>query len=213
MSGGGSSGANAYWPGFVDALTNVVIAMIFVVVVLAISLSFAAQMMGKKLAEKYIQEHQAKAQTQSPPPAPPAAAPPPQPVLKESALVKTTRIAVAGNEASAAASAAGGAVRQVRNTLQLDYAATAITLDAAAAERFKAAVAALGPDLKQRPVEIVASGAGMALSDNQRAAYLRVMAVRNSLLELGVAPERIAVRIDTTVDLPAPRLNVSFGNP
>lgn len=209
MSGGGS-GANAYWPGFVDALTNVVIAMIFVVVVLAISLSFAAQMMGRKLAEKYIQEHQAKAQAQAPPPAP---APAPQPVLKESALVKTTRIAVAGNEAAAAASAAGGAVRQVRNTLQLDYAATAITLDAAAAERFKAAVAALGPDLAQRQVEIVASGAGMALSDNQRAAYLRVMAVRNSLLELGVAPERIAVRIDTTVDLPAPRLNVSFGNP
>jgi len=205
MSGGGS-GANAYWPGFVDALTNVVIAMIFVVVVLAISLSFAAQMMGKKLAEKYIQEHQAK-QAQAPPARPPA----PQPVLAESALVKTTRIAVAGNEA--AASAAGGAVRQVRNTLQLDYAASAITLDAAAADRFKAAVAALGGSLAQRSVQIVASGAGMALNDNQRAAYLRVMAVRNTLLDLGVAPERITVRIDTTTEMPAPRLNVSFGNP
>ena len=32
MAGGGSGG-NSYWPGFVDALTNVVIAMIFVVVV------------------------------------------------------------------------------------------------------------------------------------------------------------------------------------
>lgn len=209
MSGGGS-GANAYWPGFVDALTNVVIAMIFVVVVLAISLSFAAQMMGKKLAEKIIQEHQAK-QAQAPPPPPPPRPPAPQPELAESALVKTTRIAVAGNEA--AASAAGGAVRQVRNTLQLDYAASAITLDAAAADRFKAAVAALGGSLAQRSVQITASGAGMALSDNQRAAYLRVMAVRNTLLDLGVAPERIAVRIDTTTEMPAPRLNVSFGNP
>ncbi|OYU73257.1 MAG: hypothetical protein CFE45_37830, partial [Burkholderiales bacterium PBB5] len=188
----GGSGANAYWPGFVDALTNVVIAMIFVVVVLAISLSFAAQMMGKKLAEKYIQEHKEKLAQ-----APPAAPPPPQPQLKESALEKTTRIAVAGNEA---ASAAGGAVRQVRNTLQLDYASSAITLDAAAADRFKAAVAALGGNLAQRRVQIVAAGPGMAISDNQRAAYLRVMAVRNTLLELGVAADHIDVRIDTEVE-------------
>lgn len=208
MSGGGS-GANAYWPGFVDALTNVVIAMIFVVVVLAISLSFAAQMMGKKLAEKLIQEHQAKAALAQPPPKA-AAAPAPQPELPPSVLQKTTRIAVAGNES--AASAAGGAVRQVRNTVQLDYAAAAITLDAAAADRFKAAVAALGGSLGQRSAQIVASGAGMALSDNQRAAYLRVMAVRNTLLDLGVSPERIQVRIDTATELPAPRLDVSFGN-
>jgi len=208
MSGGGS-GANAYWPGFVDALTNVVIAMIFVVVVLAISLSFAAQMMGKKLAEKLIQEHQARAALAQPPPKA-TAAPAPQPELPPSVLQKTTRIAVAGNES--AASAAGGAVRQVRNTVQLDYAAAAITLDAAAADRFKAAVAALGGSLGQRSVQIVASGAGMALSDNQRAAYLRVMAVRNTLLDLGVSPERIQVRIDTATELPAPQLDVSFGN-
>lgn len=205
MSGGGS-GANAYWPGFVDALTNVVIAMIFVIVVLAISLSFAAQMMGKKLAEKLIEEHKAKTAQ-----APPAATPPPaQLQAAPSALVKTTRIAVVGNEVAASAPAA--ALRQVRNTLQLDYAATAITLDTAAADRFKAAVVALG-SLGQRRVEVVAGGPGMAIGDNQRAAYLRVMALRNQLLELGVAPDRIDVRIDTAADLPAPRLNVSFGTP
>ena len=205
MSGGGS-GANAYWPGFVDALTNVVIAMIFVVVVLAISLSFAAQMMGKKLAERLIEEHKAKV-AQAPPGATP---PPPQLQTAESALVNTTRIAVAGNETPASAPVA--AMRQVRNTLQLDYAASAITLDAAAADRFKAAVAALGP-LAQRRVEVAAGGPDMAISDNQRAAYLRVMALRNMLLELGVQPDRIDVRIDTTLDLPGPRLNISFSAP
>ena len=204
MSGGGS-GANAYWPGFVDALTNVVIAMIFVVVVLAISLSFAAQMMGKKLAERLIAEHKATVAQ-----APPGAPPPPQLQTAESALVNTTRIAVAGNETPASAPAA--AMRQVRNTLQLDYAASAITLDAAAADRFKAAVAALGP-LAQRRVEVAAGGPDMAISDNQRAAYLRVMALRNLLLELGVQPDRIDVRIDTTLDLPGPRLNISFSAP
>ncbi len=207
MSGGGS-GANAYWPGFVDALTNVVIAMIFVVVVLAISLSFAAQLMGKRIAEKFIQEHQAKAAQASPATPPPAT---PAPQAAPSVLTKTTRIAVAGNETPALA--AGGAVRQVRNTLQLDYAASAITLDAAAADRFKAAVAALGGNLAQRRVQIVAGGPGMAISDNQRAAYLRVMAVRNTLLELGVGADHIDVRIDTDTALPGPQLNISFANP
>jgi|JI10StandDraft_1071094.scaffolds.fasta_scaffold308859_2 hypothetical protein len=205
MSGGGS-GANAYWPGFVDALTNVVIAMIFVVVVLAISLSFAAQMMGKKLAEKLIEEHKAKVAQ-----APPAPAVPAQLPAQESALARTTRIAVVGNEAPASAPAT--AVRQVRNTLQLDYAAAAITLDPAAADRFKAAVAGLGGSLAQRRVQIVAGGPGMSISDNQRAAYLRVMAVRNMLLELGLAADRIDVRIDTDVELPAPRLNIAFTEP
>ena len=168
MSGGGS-GANAYWPGFVDALTNVVIAMIFVVVVLAISLSFAAQMMGKKLAEKLIEEHKAKVAQ-----APPAPAVPAQLPAQESALARTTRIAVVGNEAPASAPAT--AVRQVRNTLQLDYAAAAITLDPAAADRFKAAVAGLGGSLAQRRVQIVAGGPGMSISDNPKPSEFQAIA-------------------------------------
>ena len=41
-----------YWPGFVDALTNVVIAMVFVIVVLAIALSFSAQLLAKRMAAR-----------------------------------------------------------------------------------------------------------------------------------------------------------------
>lgn len=205
MSGGGS-GANAYWPGFVDALTNVVIAMIFVVVVLAISLSFAAQMMGKKLAEKLIEEHKAKVAQAPPRPDLPAQLP-----AQESSLSSTTRIEVAGSEA--AASAPTAAVRQLRNTLQLDYTSAAITLNPEATDRFKAAVGGMGASLGQRRVEIVAGGPAMSLSDNQRAAYLRVMSVRNLLLELGVPADRIAVRIDTEVNLSTPRLNIAFTEP
>jgi outer membrane protein OmpA-like peptidoglycan-associated protein len=201
MSAGGS-GANAYWPGFVDALTNVVIAMIFVVVVLAISLSFAAQMMGKKLAAKIIQEHTAKLAQ-----APPASAAPAPPVA-ESTLPGTTRIAVAGNER--AASAPPSRVKKANNTLQLDFQPGALTLDPEAAERFKAAVSALGKDAARKRAEVVATGPAMSMSDNQRAAFTRVMAVRNALLEMGFDADRIQVRIATDVDMPAPSVNVSF---
>lgn len=201
MSSGGS-GANSYWPGFVDALTNVVIAMVFVIVVLAISLSFAAQMMGKKLAEKYIKEHAEKTALA----APAKASPPAQAPVAESVLPAATRIAVAGNER--AASSAGGTLRRVRNSLALDFAPGAMTLDTQAEERFRAALAALGGEPVRRRVELVATGPAMQLSDNQRTAYLRVMAVRNALLDQGVKPDRIQVRIDTDTEVASASVNV-----
>ncbi len=206
---GGKSSANSYWPGFVDALTNVVIAMIFVVVVLAISLSFAAQLMGKKLAEKYIKEHTDKVTATQPsatPPPAPVAAPTPQ--VAESNLRNTTRIPVAGNEK--AASSAASQVRPLRNTVQLDFAPGALTLDTAAAERFREVAQGVRKDPSIRGVVVVASGPAMSMSDNQRAAFLRVMAVRNLLLEMGFSGDRIQTRIDTETEMSGPSVNVAF---
>src|SRR5690349_22145149 len=97
-----------YWPGFVDALTNVVIAMVFVIVVLAIALSFAARLMGQRLAEEIVKKHTAAAAA-SAAAAPPAAAA--GDTAPRSELQGRTRIAVQGNEH--AASSAGGRVRNV----------------------------------------------------------------------------------------------------
>jgi hypothetical protein len=201
---GGKSGGDAYWPGFVDALTNVVIAMIFVVVVLAIALAFAAQMMGKKLAERYIKEHEAQvaAKAAPAPPSPPEALP-----LRESALPRQ-RIAVAGAERASAPPSAK--LQSARNTLQLDFAPNALTLDEAAAQQFKAAIATAVAAQATRRVQILARGPAMSLSDNQRAAYLRVMATRNVLLESGISPDHIEVRIDTEHDAASASVNVSF---
>ncbi len=37
-----------YWPGFVDALGNTIIAMVFVVIVLAVSLSMYAKLLAQR---------------------------------------------------------------------------------------------------------------------------------------------------------------------
>jgi hypothetical protein len=191
MAGGGG-GANAYWPGFVDALTNVVIAMIFVVVVLAISLSFAAQMMGHKMAQRLIQEHEAKAVAAT---ASAAAAGQGAAVEQEPTRLRgQTRIAVAGNEKPKAAST----LQTQSNFLELDYAEGALTLDAPAAEQLRAAVGPSSKAPRSRYIELVASGPLMFATESQRAAYLRVMAVRNQMLELGYAPDHIKVRIDSS---------------
>ena len=192
MSGGKSS-AGEYWPGFVDALTNVVIAMIFVVVVLAISLSFAAQQMGKKLADEYIKKLQATQPTTS------AAAAPAAPAAEDVVAPHTVqradvRIAVAAPPK--AASAATAAVRHKGGKLQLDYAPDAFVLDVASQTRLRESLALTAPPGKVR-LELVAVGPDIGLSDNQRAAYVRLMAVRNALIEAGYAAEQISVRVDS----------------
>jgi hypothetical protein len=204
----GKSSADSYWPGFVDALTNVVIAMIFVVVVLAISLSFAAQMMGKQLAEQYIKEHteklakSAKAQPQTP--VAQEAAPP------DTTGATTTRIAVA--VAPAASAPAAAQVRNTRNRLQLDYAPGAFTLDASAETQLRASLTAQigGNGAAQQRVELLARGPDLALSDNQRAAYVRLMAVRNTLLDAGFSADRVTVRIDAETAASTPSVFVNF---
>jgi hypothetical protein len=50
----------------------------------------------------------------------------------------------------------------------------------------------------------------MELSDNQRAAFLRLMAVRNQLLEQGVPAARIATRLDPQGPGDMPRVVVTL---
>ena len=200
MSSSGKGDANSYWPGFVDALTNVVIAMIFVVVVLAISLSFAAQLMAKKMAEQYIQEHSKKSDKEAPPP------PPPEP--PDAGIKLNQRIAVAGNEKPVAPKPSQ--LKSQGNVLQLDYAPGAVTLDAAATGELKKALAARAADIASLRVQLVASGPDMAFTDNQRAAFLRVMDVRNALIDAGFSADRIEMNVDTQREARAPAVNLRF---
>jgi hypothetical protein len=211
MSGGGGGGSDSYWPGFVDALTNVVIAMIFVVVVLALSLSFAAQMMGKKIAEQIVKQHTAAAAASAAQAASSAANAVPTAEIApvpNSALQGSIRIPVA---AKAPASApATVQVKSVPSKIELVYERTALELDPKAQQLLKEAVGRLGPDAATRRARLVATGPEPTLSDSQRAGYVRLMAVRNALLELGFPAERIDAQIDTQTATPTHSLWVSF---
>ncbi|MEO6281046.1 hypothetical protein [Roseateles sp.] len=215
MSGGGGKGGD-YWPGFVDALTNVVIAMVFVIVVLAIALSFSAQILAKRMAAK-IAEQQAelgRARQALIGPAAEKEKPAAGGPLIETKAPQRTRIAVAGNEAALAASAATAKVKPVDRYLQLDFAPGALTVDAAAAKALGEALAPLKQRLTESPtlrLEVVAIGPEIHLSENQRAAFIRAMAVRNELLGQGIAGDRIVTRIDMNASAPAAAVAVRLG--
>ena len=208
MEGGKGGGAGNYWPGFVDALTNVVIAMVFVIVVLAISLSFLMQLLAQRMAARIAELEQrqgaaaravaAAPSVPSPTPAPTAVPKPPAPQARQvDQSAGKLRIDVAGNED--ALSAQGGAVRNADGQMLLESCPKALTLDAAASAQFVQGLAPLKEALAAaagKRVTIVASGPDLDLSENQRAAYIRVMGVRNVLLDQGIAAERITTRFD-----------------
>ena len=209
-----------FWPGFVDALTNVVIAMVFVIVVLAIALSFSAQLLAKRMAARItVLEQQGKAaqaQTAASAPelivkrlAPSGKAsndPTPNTSIEsaddtqrvESKMAEPIRIAVKGNEEKLLA--AGGKMQPSDRYMLLEFAPTALTLDEAAAKSLGSSLDKLKQQLAGAPpgakVVLVASGPDIELSESQRAGYIRAMAVRNELLEQGFAPERITTRFD-----------------
>jgi hypothetical protein len=206
MAGGGSKNGD-YWPGFVDALTNVVIAMVFVIVVLAIALSFSAQLLAKRLAAKIAEQEnelgKARAVVVAPKKTdqerPEPKAPPAVPETPDAQAPVKQRIKVAGNEAALAASAAGGKLKPAEHYLELEFAATALTLDANAAAQLTQGLAPVRQRLNEAAslkVAIVAVGPDIHLSENQRSAFIRAMAVRNHLLEQGIAAPRITTRID-----------------
>jgi hypothetical protein len=119
----------------------------------------------------------------------------------------TTRIPVKGEKQAPG----GGAVFERASKLILDFSDTAVTLDEEARERLKKALAAEPERLRNGRIQLVAQGPSMQLSENQRASYLRIMAVRNLLIEQGTSPEAIALKIDTEREARAPVVSISFG--
>jgi hypothetical protein len=203
MAGGGGKDSN-YWPGFVDALTNVVIAMVFVIVVLAISLSFSAQLLAKRMAAKVASLEQDVVSRASAVKPDNGDAGSDQPSAR---LPTRTVIEVRGNEASV--KAVSGSVRAADSFLILEFAPGALTIDSTASDKLASSLSAVKEKLASGgKVQVLARGPSMEISDNQRSAFLRIMAVRNVLIDQGIASERIEPRIDT--DTKASSVTVSI---
>lgn len=220
MAGGGGGGGSDYWPGFVDALTNVVIAMVFVIVVLAISLSFAMQMIAKKLTAQVESANQKSASAEAalkhlqsaiagPDNAAVAAA-----NLQGKAAPVQNRVHVEGGKATPLA---GDIQLSTSNAiLRLDFEPDAMTLDEQAAKKLDGSMGALQEALSQAPagsrIRILAQGKDMYFSDNQRAAFVRAMAVRNFLISRGFHPEQLTARVDTETELREPQVSLQLVN-
>jgi|UniRef100_UPI000D3A8EAD hypothetical protein len=215
MAGGSvSSREQNFWPGFVDALTNVVLVMVFVVVVFAIAMFGAMLKVSKVHVAKQV-ELQTKQQSEA------------VQVVAQQALVDVA-------QARAEAAAAGERTEQLRKENQrlseaLQRAAPQASGAAAAQRRVPQAMApvaifgrspaidvsyALGVTSLEKKlldaldvamgsfegaarweVSLQATMAEPTPSEARRLAFYRLAVVRDHLVAKGVAPERISVVI------------------
>jgi outer membrane protein OmpA-like peptidoglycan-associated protein len=216
MAGGGTGKETNYWPGFVDALANVVVTMIFVIVVFTIALLYFSQ---NKVKEALAAAQKVAVQT------PPVPNPTPAPVVaelqkkiadlqKENDTLKRQIQVTAGG----AASPQGGAVARSeikvaesaplptpapaqariqgsQSALQIVFPTGAIELDAAALGRLEAAFAGIAEQARTSGVELVGIAEVGPYSEGRRLSYYRNLALRNWLIEKGIPAGRIRMRI------------------
>jgi outer membrane protein OmpA-like peptidoglycan-associated protein len=196
---GGQQGAG-FWPAYVDALTNVIIALVFVVVVLAVSLSFSAQMAAKKVVAKITAAQAQKAVANANATAAPGHGSVVQASTQDAVATTQEKTTISVQEGQKASAPKVEKISVAQYYFNIEYPAASLLLDAEAEKQLVAVVGRLKKRLGDAPdgaqITLVASGPQIELSENQRAGYIRAMAIRNLLIEQGIAANRISTRFN-----------------
>jgi outer membrane protein OmpA-like peptidoglycan-associated protein len=210
-----------HWPGYVDALTTMLMVLTFVMMILGIAVFSTSQNASRILIEAIARAARVDPPIENipvseltdkildklrrHPPRPPVAAETPvaeQERLAQGAggvqpLIDPTRTVVSA--APAAVEAARPAETQRQGTgFLVTFQPRATRLDDAAQERLKETLDAAGDLRSAATVEIRAfvDGDTTGVTDAQRIAYYRAMAVRTAVMAAGVPPGRLRVLLD-----------------
>ena len=215
MAGGTGKETN-YWPGFVDALANVVVTMIFVVVVFTIALLYFAQNKVKealataqspvtepvtkpvpdaaavaalqnRVAELQRENDALRRQAQA---SPPRSSPPPQ-----AGAVTRAEVKVAEPPKTPGPAPALAAIQGTDSSVQIVFPAGAFELDPASLTRLEAAWSAFADRARANGVDVVGIAEVGPYSEGRRLSYYRNLALRNWLIEKGIPASRIRMRI------------------
>jgi hypothetical protein len=201
-----SSRNTNYWPGFVDALTNTVIAMIFLVIVLTIALSAFINLVVRQRTEKLVQQHMGTVTTAQPVS---ALEPPPEPRTQTKAASAKKSLVVGEVLVQQASSPkdrpAVSEVDAASAALVIKYSGNAVELDEKSALDLDGIVQRSGLSMTQVRAEIVVRGPEIFLSENQRSGFFRAMSARNYLMRKGVSASNVTIRFE---DVPGAKENL-----
>ena len=167
MSRAANDHSGSYWPGYVDALVNVVLNLMFLAAILAIgSFSQGLENSRRKIQAIQVEKQAARANN-----APGRAASASAPTLQQRAQASL----------------------QTKSRLDLRFTNDTVRLDASAREHLKME---LQNQIRQG-VQYWRLSIDAEVNDNhqRRAAYLRMISVRNVFLEAGIDPARISMRM------------------
>lgn len=218
MAGGGANDKEVnFWPGFVDALANVVVTMIFVVVVFTIALLYFAQ---NKVKEALASAQKAETvPVPTPPPVASAAtvielqrrvtelqreneqlrrqtqtaarssAPP------QAGSVPRAEVQIAESAPPPGPAPALARIQGLESSLQIIFPAGTIEMDAPSIARLEAAFATIAERARSEGIELVGIAEAGPYSEGRRLSYYRNLALRNWLIERGIPAARIRMRL------------------
>ncbi|MFZ4759956.1 MAG: hypothetical protein ACOYLX_17460 [Burkholderiaceae bacterium] len=217
MAGGGTGKEVNFWPGFVDALANVVVTMIFVVVVFTIALLYFAQNKVKEALSSGQKVEQVPPTT--PPPVMPSATiaelqrrvtelqreneqlrrqaqtPATSSAPPQAGSIPRAEIRVAETAQQPGRAPALTRIQGAESSLEIVFPAGAIEMDAPSIARLEAAFAAFADRARSDGVELVAIAEAGPYSEGRRLGYYRNLTLRNWLIERGVPAARVRMRL------------------
>lgn len=195
--GSNNDGSDIFWPGYVDAVTNLVLNLLFLLTIMTVAVFIFAMELGRRNVSASEARQDAQASTEQA-----AAAEPEVEALRQQVkelrrevqmaneLLTPQKVlpatsAVARSEKSVDRSSASGGGLVVR------YMDDAVTLTAAEADRLRGSLASIVASGGARIEVRVPTG----FSEARRLGFYRAMAVRNLLIEMKMPPGRIDVSV------------------
>lgn len=213
----GSRDSDTFWPGYVDAISNLVLSLLFIVAILTIAVFMFAMELGRR---QVILQHKTVEQTTRKVAAagsrPPREATPAEQKAALEAQIRTLRqemkvLRAASAKLSARRENEGGArtppktltasekasapekvlqgIQPRPGGIVIVFAADAVALTSNEAGKAKEALGVIR-DAGAASIEVLVP---TGFSEVKRLAFYRAMAVRNLLIELGIASDRIEV--------------------
>lgn len=238
MAGHGDSEEGDFWPGYVDALTAMVKVLSFVMMLMATAVFVLSQNISKNIVQQIAEAAKvdnpgdenvseltqrivakvradSSAKTPSPPPAvkEPAPPAPAAPLVQKPEEEKPgeTKVAVASETRAAPAETKETGTKREAFRLTLNFPNRQSAIDDKAKSEIEDFAGTTGlKDAKgQVLVQAMAFAGDGALSEIRRIAFYRAMLVRQKLVQSGVDPAMITVKVlDTTTADQAPQVNV-----
>lgn len=206
MAGASSDGEMNYWPGFVDALANLVLALVFVVVIFTLALAVIASKVTKNAAAAATEAAKAAAETQRQ-----ADKERETELVKEIETLKSTLIEKDKQLNLQASSSVREIPAPESKNVGVSSADLTVSFEPGAYQLAGDALAGVDKLMKSKGAnpgsktfEIVAYPGAGGFSAEKRSAYYRLVNMRNLLIERGVPSANIKTR--TAIDNVLPSL-------
>ena len=199
MAGASADGEMNYWPGFVDALANLVLALVFVVVIFTLALAVISSKVGAKAVAKEVARAKEQGVTEE--------------KMKElSEEVKKLQSQLAEKDKllnlqarSAPPPPPAPEIKQAGQSaadVTFTYDPGSFELGPDALSTLDKLMKSKGSDPSSKIFNIVAYPSSGAFSAEKRSAYYRMVALRNLLIERGVPADNIKTKTVTDAVLP-----------